>query len=114
MALVERRISEYITRYPYEVSGEDSQGNEVEGFGSGHQLGIYAFDPGGRSEPSESGRDAVVTEPTIYLPPGSPFAPHDECMVRGRRYAVVGEPADWVHPSRGPQGDVLKLRRVDG
>ncbi|QAB17482.1 hypothetical protein Leucomu_05700 [Leucobacter muris] len=114
MALVKRKISEYITRYPYQGGGEDSQGNEIEGFGPGQQLGIYAFDPGGRSESSEPGRDAVVTEPTIYLPPGSPFAPHDECVVRGKRYAVEGEPADWVHPTRGPKCDVIRLRRADG
>lgn len=109
-----RRVSEAVTRFPYAGFGEDSQGNEVELWGPGVSLGIYGFDPGGSSEPLRPGQDRVITEPTIYLPPGSPFGPHDKCEVRGKPYQVEGEPAQWVHPRRGPQGDVVKLRRVDG
>lgn len=110
-----RRISEHISHHPYEGSGEDSQGNPYEVWGENPEpVGIYAFDPGGSAEPSEAGRDAVVTQPTIYLPPGHPVQAHDQCTVRGNRYDVDGEPAQWVHPRRGSIGDVIKLRRVDG
>ena len=115
MALVERKISEYVTRYPYQGAEEDAQGNESESWGEDPDpIGIWAFDPGGISEPREPGRDAVISEPTIFLPTGSPFGAHDECLVRGKRYQVVGDPADWLHPSRRLNGDVIKLRRVDG
>lgn len=114
MAALTREITESVQRYPYTGDGEDTQGNQIEEFGDAVEVGIYAFDPGGSKEPGTGGRDAVVTEPTIYLPFGSPFKPHDECEVRGHRYSVEGEPAQWVHPRRGPQGDVVKLRRVNG
>lgn len=114
MATLTREITETVHRFPFNGGGEDAQGNQLEEFGDAEAVGIYAFDPGGSKEPGAGGRDAVVTEPTLYLPFGSPFSPHDECEVRGHRYSVEGEPAQWVHPRHGPRGDVVKLRRVDG
>lgn len=114
MGLVDRKISENVERLPYLGVVEDADGDEVDAWGDPVELGIFGFDPGGSFEPLLAGHDRVVTEPTIFLPPGSPFAPFDKCVVRGKEYTVEGETADWVHPKYGPMGDVVKLKRVTG
>lgn len=114
MATLTRRISEEVTRYPLQRGGEDAQGNPIVTHGPGETIGIYVFDPGSSTEPRISGRDAVVTEPKLFLPYGSPFGAGDQCEVRGARYNVEGEPLQWRHPRDGPKCDVVSLRRVDG
>lgn len=114
MGLLKRKISEYVTRHPLVRGATDSQGNEIESFGPDEPgIGIFGFDPGGSSV-QEPGREAYISSPTIYMPFGSPFRHQDECTVRGKRYTVEGDPADWVHNTYGPIGDAVKLRRADG
>lgn len=109
-----REISEHVDRLPYLGEVKDADGDWVEAWGPAVSLGIFVFDPGGSGEPLIAGQQRVVTEPSILLPFGSPFEPFDKCVARGKTYQVVGEPAQWAHPTDGPKADVVKLKRVDG
>lgn len=110
----ERVISEYVDRLPYLGEVRDADGDLVDAWGDPERLGVFVFDPGGSREPLIAGQDRVVTEPSILLPYGSPFAPFDKCVARGKTYQVEGEPAQWAHPSDGPKTDVVRLKRVTG
>jgi hypothetical protein len=73
-----------------------------------------AFDPGGTSEVLD-GRMAVITRPTLYLPPGADVRASDRVVVRGRTYDVGGEPAVWTNPySATTKGVVVPLGEVAG
>lgn len=109
-----RPISEYVDRLPYLGEVLDEDGDYVDSWGEPENMGVYMFDPGGSAEPLLTGQQRVVTEPTIYLPHGSPFVELDKCVARGKTYQVEGEPARWVHPTDGPKADVVRLKRVTG
>ncbi|WP_156174967.1 hypothetical protein [Leucobacter sp. Ag1] len=113
MGLVQRRISEYVTRHPQTTGARDSHNKPVTGWGPDEQIGIFGFDPGS-STVVQPGREAVVTTPTLYGPFGMPFKHGDACTVRGELYLVEGEPAAWKHPRYGEIGTVVHLRRADG
>jgi hypothetical protein len=73
-----------------------------------------AFDPGGTSETAD-GRTAVITKPTLYLPPGSDLRPSDRVVVRGRTYEAAGDAAVWTNPySAVTKGVVMPLAEVTG
>ena len=74
-----------------------------------------AIDPGGSTEPSEVGRESVVTKPTVYAPFGADVLPGDRVVVRGRTWQVDGDPAEWRSPFTGWEpGTVIKLMAVEG
>lgn len=74
-----------------------------------------AFDPGGSLEPTEQGRTAVITQPTLYAPPNSDVLAGDRLVVRGRTWDVDGDPADWRSPFTGWEpGMAIKLKAVEG
>lgn len=74
-----------------------------------------AFDPGGSLEPTEQGRTSVITQPTVYAPPGSDVLAGDRLVVRGRTWDVDGDPADWRSPFTGWEpGMVIKVKAVTG
>lgn len=76
---------------------------------------LAAFDPGGSTEPVEVERQSVVTTPTLYFPEVVDIDRTDELIVRGRRYAVEGIPADWADPwGTAVGGTVVPLREVEG
>lgn len=73
------------------------------------------FDPGGSTEPSEVGRESVVTKPTVYAPFGADVLAGDRVVVRGRVWQINGDPAEWRNPFTGWEpGLVLNLMAVDG
>ncbi|QIK62345.1 hypothetical protein G7068_03320 [Leucobacter viscericola] len=112
--MIKRPITDYVTWFKYGVTGESSQGNDIEGFRPGVRLGIFGFDPAGSAEAHPPGRDVVITTPRLFMPYGSGIGPHDEIEVFGVRYKVEGEPKPWKHPKHGPMGDEVNLRRADG
>lgn len=74
-----------------------------------------AFDPGGTVEPMLPGQERVITTPTLYVPFGQPIRARDQITVRGRRWEVDGDPADWKNPLVGwKPGTVVKLKEVTG
>lgn len=73
-----------------------------------------AFAPAGAAE-LNSGRTAVIEEPTLYLPAGTVVTAACRVQVRGSTYEAVGDPADWRNPFTGARpGVVLRLRRIEG
>jgi hypothetical protein len=79
-----------------------------------HTIGHCAFDPGGTNEVLD-GRTAVITRPTLYLPPDADLRASDRVVVRGRTFDVDGEPAVWTNPYDGhTKGVVVPLGEVVG
>ena len=79
-----------------------------------HRIRRCAFDPGGTSE-IHDGRTAVITRPTLYLPPRADIRPTDRVVVRGKTYEVGGEPAVWTNPYSGStKGVVVPLGEAVG
>jgi len=109
-------VSEVVQRVPYEGSGEDAHGNEVELWGSPVTLaGVYGFDPGSSSEPRLAGHDRVIVEPTLYGPYDTPIESDDRVVVRGDTYEIEGFVRRWKHMRSGLEaGAVVTLRRVSG
>ena len=94
----------------------DRYGNAQRVYGdtATHELTRCAFDPGGSTEDND-GRHAVTTEPTIYCPAGSDITAADHVLIRGKRYEVHGEPADWRDPFGSTVGGIAAtLRKVEG
>lgn len=79
-----------------------------------------AFDPGGANAVGGTSevldaRTAVITNPTLYAPPGTDVEPTDRVVVRGRTFDVGGEPAVWRNPHDGTdRGVVVPLGEVVG
>lgn len=110
-----RRISETVQHEVYAGVGEDPRGNEVEAWEPAVPLGIYAFNPGGTSEPFTPGHDRVEATPTIYVPSGTQVGAHDKITVRGKSYEVDGEMRDFRNPyGAGMDGIVIELKAVTG
>lgn len=110
-----RRISEYVEVQRFAAGELDSHGNESESWGSPESVGIYAFDPGGSSEPVTDGHDRSVTEPTLYMPASVVLGPRDRVTARGVLHEVEGETGRWVHPRRARAvGNVAQLKVVSG
>ena len=111
-AIPVRAISETVDLFPFVAgSANDAHGNPVPSFAASVEVGIWRFDPGGTSEPRLPGQDRVITEPTIYLPVAG-IGANDHVSVRGKRYEVVGNPADWRNGDFA--GLVVGLRLVEG
>lgn len=73
------------------------------------------FNPGQSSEPLQDARNAVITQPEVYAPPGSDVLPGDRLVVRGVTYEVDGRPAAWRSPFTGWEpGMVIALKDVEG
>jgi hypothetical protein len=59
--------------------------------------------------------DTVVAQPQAYLPAGTAVTAASVLVIRGDRYEVDGEPADWRDPFDGwTPGIAVPLRRVTG
>lgn len=110
-----RYISEIVQHRKYNGTTTDSRGNEVESWADPVDLGIYAFNPGGTSEPFTPGHDRVVSTPSMYVPLGTVVGAHDKVTVRGKAYEVDGEVLDFRNPYGSlMDGLVIELKAVDG
>jgi hypothetical protein len=73
-----------------------------------------AFAPGSSVEQIQ-GQDIVVTQPTVYLPPGTDATAIDAVQVDGLQYEIDGDPRNWVNPFTGWRAGVeVPLRRATG
>jgi hypothetical protein len=93
----------------------DAHGNTSGSWDEAVAVPGCLFAPGSSEEPFEAGRNAVVSTPTVYAPPGTTVSARDRVTVRGNDYEVIGDPGDWRWPTdnRGA-GVVIPLRRVSG
>lgn len=74
-----------------------------------------AFNPGTSTEPLETGRAAVLTQPEVYAPADSDVLEGDRLVVRGITYEVEGHPADYRSPFTGWRpGLVVRLKAKEG
>lgn len=102
-------ISEITQLERYNGTTTDPKGNDVESWASPVDLGIYAFNPGGTSEPFTEGHQArVVSVPCIYTPRTALVGARDRITVRGKRYEVDGDPLDFRNPY-GSEMDCLQI-----
>lgn len=110
-----RHISEFVQHEVYIPGAEDAHGNEVDAWKPGVDLGIYAFNPGGTSEPIIPGHDRVISVPTIYVPSDAVVGAHDRVTVRGKRYEVDGDDRDWRNPYDSTMNGLsIELKAVTG
>lgn len=79
-------------------------------------VGGCAVWPGTSDEPTTALDPLrVETSLTVAMPPGTDVDSLDRLVVRGRRYSVIGDPFDYVHPMTGWRPGVLvKVTRTDG
>lgn len=109
-----RSVSEYVQVERFVAGEPDAHGNESEAWLPPERVGIYAFDPGGTSEPAMDGHDRVISEPTVYLPAKEVLNPRDRVVARGVTYEVDGVTREWWHPRRARRGNVVSLKVVGG
>ena len=104
-----------VQRLPQIAGATNDFGNEVESYGAAEDVGVYEFDPGSSSEPRLPNQERVITDPALYCPVDTPFAPADKCVVDGVEYTVEGEPSRYRNRNAGKSpGSVVHLRRVSG
>lgn len=73
------------------------------------------FNPGQSSEPLQTGRNAVSTQPEVYAPADADVLAGDRVIVRGKTYDVDGQPAKWANPFTGWEpGLVIALNLTEG
>lgn len=110
-----RHISETVQHEIYAGTGTDAHGNVIDVWQSPVDLEIYAFNPGGTTEPAGSGSDRVITSPTLYLPSASVLSPRDRVTVRGLLYEVDGRTLDFRNPyDDSMNGNAVNLKAVEG
>ncbi|HET8589012.1 MAG TPA: hypothetical protein VFM01_05215 [Nakamurella sp.] len=101
-----------ITLISRTVTGRDAYGNDV--YSETRTTVTGGFAPGGSSELVQ-GQDIVITQPRVYLPPGTVVTSVDAIEVAGVRYDVDGTPSVWVSPLTGwDAGVVVQLLAVTG
>ena len=92
------------------VTGQDAFGNDV--YAAVSTVVPGAFAPGGSTEQVQ-GQDVLITQPTVYLPPGTDVSAVDAIDVAGDRYEVDGSPNHWSNPFTGHAfGVEVRLKRV--
>lgn len=98
------------------VDGDpDRYGNPTHTWAAGVDVAGCAVAPRSSDEPAETGRQAVITGLTVYMPPDTEVGPNDRLIVRGVTYEVEGEPGDWRHPFSGWRPGVeVAVSRVEG
>lgn len=73
------------------------------------------FDPGGPRGETMNRGNTVIAQPSLYAPVGTDVTATDRVRVRGKVYAVDGEPAEWLSPiPGGPEGVHVALKHVAG
>lgn len=108
-------IGEPVVRVRRQVTGTDRYGNVVFEDVETPLVERAAFDPGGSREPVEVGREQVITTPKLYFPYERPdLREDDSVIVRGERFTIEGDPAEWRSPFGSALGGVVvELQRVE-
>ena len=113
--------------FPYGETVTRLRGAAVSDPYSGESTGTDWSDPdsldidrcavalGSSDDPNLVARDAVVSDFTVYAPPGSDILASDRLVIRGLTCEVVGRPFDWRSPFTGWQpGLAVKANVVEG
>lgn len=108
-----------VTRHPYQPDAPDRRGHNEPAWGPPQDLPGCLLAPGTSSEPAEAGRDKVLTQATIYAPPGTTVTALDRITTPdGTTWQVTGTPASWppspVIGAPDGGGVVVTLTRTTG
>lgn len=110
--MTEFPFGEPITVITRTKNGVDGYGDDTSTETSTTVTGAFA--PTSTAELTDGG-DTVISQPQAYLPPGTVVTPTSVLVIRGNRYEVDGDPADWRQPFTGwNPGIAVPLRRVTG
>lgn len=94
-------------------AGVDEQGNPNPGTATTITSHGWAVAPSNEAEDQETFGVRPVTGLTLYNRAIVAVLPTDEVTVRGDRYKVAGESAEWVHPRVSlRRGTVISVERV--
>lgn len=81
----------------------------------GTPVSIYAVAPRSTAHMPISGHDRVVTDKTLYAPPGCPIGTYDYIDLPEGQYMVEGIQEDWGQgPFSWNPGVEYQIRRVTG
>lgn len=99
----------------YLEGATDAHGEPVEGWEPAEDVRVFAVAPASSNEPSESGRDVVITGLTILAPLDVVIGAKDRAVWNDVEYTVEGDVADWSNgPFNFKPGLQFNLKRVDG
>ena len=99
----------------YQEGAEDAHGNPVEGWGSVEYVDVYSIAPTSSTEPSSTGREAVITGLSVLAPVGTDIDAKDRAVWRDEEYTIEGDLADWtIGPFSFKPGVQFNLKKVDG
>ena len=76
--------------------GRDAMGDPVAGTTRRRTVQGCLVALGSSAEAVAAGRDTIVSDYVIYMPPGADVGPTDQLVVRGVTCEVVGRPFPWV------------------
>ncbi|MFL0711668.1 MAG: hypothetical protein ACJLS2_02495 [Microcella pacifica] len=108
-------MSETVSHEVFNGATKNARNNTVDSWAPAVQLGIYAFNPGGTSEPLLPGQDRVITTPTIYVPSTSSVGARDRITRGSVTYEVDGDPLGYSNPyDSSMDGVEIKLKVVSG
>lgn len=98
----------------YVEGAEDAHGNVVTAWAPEQPLRVYGIAPRGSNEPTESGRNAVVSGYSV-LAPVAVIGPRDRLVIFGDTYEVQGEVQNWnTGPFGWTPGVEVLCERVEG
>lgn len=98
--LVEDRFNDEVPDWDHAVSVD------IAGWGVSQDATSEAF---------ETGRDATVSDFTLYRQESADVLPTDRLVIRGKTCEVVGDPFTWRSPFTGWQpGQVIKANVKEG
>jgi len=109
-----RTASLPIQVHTFNSGAKDAYGRPTKTWNAPVQKLAYGFDPGGSYEPFYTGREKVITSPTLYAPFSLQVGNQDKITIRGVDYEVSGDPAYWQSPSGAEIGVTVPLKKVGG
>jgi hypothetical protein len=99
----------------YSAGSYDAHGNPVDSWAAPVQQRVIGWYVPVAIEPKVAGRDAVVVDLALMVPPDFIIGPLDRVTVAGNSFEVIGYPEDYTHGPFGfNPGLVVNLKRVEG
>lgn len=81
----------------------------------GTQVKVYGWSTPSSTEPKRAGRDEVVVDVELLVPPDFVVAADDLIDLPDGQYEVLGDPEDYNHGPFGFQpGKIVNLQKVSG
>ncbi|MBM4525177.1 hypothetical protein GS462_11220 [Rhodococcus hoagii] len=92
----------------------DAHGNETDTYADPDEQPVFGWEPPRSTEPALAGHARVVVDIKLYAPQSMGAAEHDQVLIRGEVFDVVGEAEDPNNNSWWAPGLVtVNLHRVE-